>query len=200
MQREIRNKVHIRATVSSFDSTGGSSAIDRTASDYEDAREKVKKRELISTWTYNADIAKYMSRTQDLIYQGMTEDIETKEKAKHISYKGMEQLDFQIMLTDNYCVNPNSIHFCFPMKIKKSRNEASNTDTNLITVNNIFSHQIKEISATRFGHHKQLIRTFSPYGIYQYSKAMLKHLPKDSLKKQKKLSFTASSPSVLTKQ
>ena len=38
MQWEIRNEVHIRVIVSPFDSTGGSSAIDRTASDYEDAR------------------------------------------------------------------------------------------------------------------------------------------------------------------
>ena len=139
--------------------------------------------ELISMWIYNADIAKYIPRTQDLIYQGMTEDIETEEKATHISYKGMEQLDFQITLTDNYYVNPNSINICFSTKILKSRNEASNIDTDLITVNNIFPHLIKEISITRFGYNKQLIPTFSPYEIYQYSEAMLKHLPKDSLKK-----------------
>ena len=139
--------------------------------------------ELISMWIYNADIAKYIPRTQDLIYQGMTEDFETEEKAMHISYKGMEQLDFQIMLTDNYYVNPNSINICFSTKILKSRNEASNIDTDLITVNNIFPHLIKEISITRFGYNKQLIPTFSPYEIYQYSEAMLKHLPKDSLKK-----------------
>ena len=37
MQREIGNEVHIGATVSTFDSMGGSSAINRTASNYEDA-------------------------------------------------------------------------------------------------------------------------------------------------------------------
>ena len=42
---------------------------------------------------------------------------------------------------------------------------------------------IKEISVTKYGNDKQLIPTFSPYEIYQYSDAMLKHLPKDSLKK-----------------
>ena len=31
----------------------------------------------------------------------------------------MEQLDFQIQLTDNYYLNPNSVHMCFPIKIKK---------------------------------------------------------------------------------
>ena len=54
-----------------------------------------------------------------MVYHRMLEDIDTKEKAAHSSYKDMEQLDFQIMLTDNYYVNRNSIHLCFPMKIKK---------------------------------------------------------------------------------
>ena len=46
---------------------------------------------------------------------------------------------------------------------------------------------IKEISVTKYGNDKQLIPTFSPYEIYQYSDAMLKHLPKDSLKKIQKM-------------
>ena len=29
----------------------------------------------------------------------------------------MEQLDFQILLTENYYVNPSGIHICFPIKI-----------------------------------------------------------------------------------
>ena len=37
-----------------------------------------------------------------------------------------------------------------------------------------------------YGHDKQLIPTFSPYEIYQYSDTMLKHLQKDSLKKMEK--------------
>ena len=43
MLREIGNEVHIGETVSPFDSSGKSSAIDRTASEYENSREKVKK-------------------------------------------------------------------------------------------------------------------------------------------------------------
>ena len=43
MQREIGDEIHLGATVSPFDNVGGSSAIDRTASNYNDAKEKVKK-------------------------------------------------------------------------------------------------------------------------------------------------------------
>ena len=116
----------------------------------------------------------------------MLEDIDTKEKAAHSSYKDMEQLDFQIMLTDNYYVNPNSINLCFPMKIKKATNMLADIDSDMITVNSFFGHLVKEISITRYGHDKQLILTFFPYEIYQYSDTMLKHLPKDSLKKIEK--------------
>ena len=85
------------------------------------------------------------------------------------------------------------------MKIKKSSNEKRDIDSDIITVNNFFAHLIKEISITRYGNEKQLILTFSPYEIYQYSDSMLKHLPKTSLKKWKKLFFTANNPYILTK-
>ena len=64
--------------------------------------------------TYDVDIEKYIPGMLDIVYQGMIEDIDTKEKAAHNSCKEVEQLDFQIMLTDNYYVNPKSIHLCFP--------------------------------------------------------------------------------------
>ena len=72
------------------------------------------------------------------------------------------------------------------MKIFKKSNEALDTDDDLITVNNFFTHLVKEISVTKYGSDKELIPTFFPYEIYQYSDDMLKHLPKDALKKLKR--------------
>ena len=46
----------------------------------------------------------------------------------------------------------------------------------------------------RCGHDKQLIRTFSPCKIYQYSDAMLKDLRKDSLKKLEKTVLYSKQP------
>ena len=54
-----------------------------------------------------------------LVFQGMFEDIDNNEKVANASYKDMEELDFQILLPDNYYVNPSSIHICFLMKIRK---------------------------------------------------------------------------------
>ena len=69
------------------------------------------------------------------------------------------------------------------MKIKNSTNNADDTDDHLITVNNFLAYFIKEISITRYRNDNQLMPTFSPYEIYQYSDAMLKDLPEKSLKK-----------------
>ena len=94
----------------------------------------------------------------------------------------MEQLDFQILLTDNYYINPNSIHICFPIKIKKKTNQNLDRDTDLIRVNNFFTHFFKKISIPKYGRDKEFIPTFSPYEIYEYSDAMLKHVPADASK------------------
>ena len=64
------------------------------------------------------------------------------------------------------------------MKNKQKSNVDNDIGADLITVNNF----IKEISVTRYGNDKQLMLSFSPYEIYQYSDAMLKHLPKNALK------------------
>ena len=70
---------------------------------------------------YDADLAKYIPGLLDLAIQGMLDDIDTREKVAHLSYKVMEQLDFPILLTENYYVNPNSIHICFPIKLRKNQ-------------------------------------------------------------------------------
>ena len=151
MQWNISDKVFIRKNVSPFDNAGESDVIDRTASNYNHAKEKVQKiRELIKTRNYNADIAKYIFGVVEMKFQRMLEVIETREKVVRPSYKNMKEFDFQILLIDNYFVNPSNIHLCFPMKIKKSSNDASDIDDDLITVNNFFAPLIKEISVTKY--------------------------------------------------
>ena len=118
MERKISTEVELGQTVSPFESIDASSAINRTASNYLDAGDKVRKiRKLKETGTFDADITKYILGTLKLVFQGMLEDINTKEQPAHSSYRDMENLDFQILLTDNYYTNPNSMHLCFPMKI-----------------------------------------------------------------------------------
>ena len=113
MQRKIGTEVELGATVSPYDSIGASSAIDRSASNFLNAGEKVQKIwKLISTGIHDANML-------DLVYQGMLEDIDKKEQPAHISYKDMENLDIQIMLTNNYYTSSSSVRICFPTKIKQ---------------------------------------------------------------------------------
>ena len=137
MQRNISDKVFLGQNFSPFYIAGESDAIDRTASNYNEAKEKVQKiRELIKTGNYDADTAKSIPGLLKMKFQGMLEDVDTRGKVAHPSYKDMDELDFQILLTDNYYVNPSNIHLCFPMK-KKSSNQASDIDHDLITFNNL---------------------------------------------------------------
>ena len=132
-------------------------------------------------------------------FQGILENINARQKVVHPCYKDMEEIDFEVLLTDNYYRNLNSIHFCFPMKIKRATNEVNDVDGDLMIFNNFFPHLIKEIGITKYGSNKELIPTFSPYEIYQYSKSMMKHFPKDSLKRLEKTMFIAAHVLILTK-
>ena len=63
---------------------------------------------------------KFNSGKTDLVFQGMIENINTKEKISHISYKDMENLEFQIMFRNNYYANSKGMHICFSNENKKS--------------------------------------------------------------------------------
>ena len=183
MQRDISNRNKLGETLNPYDDARRSTAIDRTATNYNDAKEKVPKiRDLINIGKYDADLAKYIPGMLDFVFQGMLDDIDTRENVSHPSYKDMERLDFQIMLAENYYINPNSIHICFPTKILKKSNRDSDIDSHMITVNNFFAHWVKEVSVTKYGSDKELTPTFSPWEVYQYSDSMDKHLSSDALK------------------
>ena len=72
MQREISDKNTRGDTLSPINDARHSTAIDR----------------------YVADLAKYIPGLMDLAIQGMLDDIDTREKVAHPSYKDKEQLDF----------------------------------------------------------------------------------------------------------
>ena len=107
-------------------------------------------------------MVKYIPGLADLAIQGMLDDIDTREKVAHPSYKDKEQLDFQILLTENYYVNPSNIHICFSIKILKKSNNSLDIDDDMITVNNFFAHWVKGISITKYESDKELSPTFTP--------------------------------------
>ena len=75
------------------------------------------------------------------------------------------------------------MHLCIPLQIKKSTNTDADIDDDFMTVNNFFTHFIKEIDIRRYGDDIRILPTNSTVDIYRYSDAMLKHMPEDTLKK-----------------
>ena len=74
------------------------------------------------------------------------------------------------------------MHLCIPLQIKKSTNTDADIDDDFMTVNNFFTHFIKEIDIRRYGDDIRILPTNSTVDIYRYSDAMLKHMPEDTLK------------------
>ena len=70
MQREITDKVFLGQTDSPFEDAANSSNIDRTASNYTDAKEKVQKIKELSTGKYDEDIAKYTPESSRWNFKG----------------------------------------------------------------------------------------------------------------------------------
>ena len=76
MQRDISDKNTLGDTLNPINDIRRSIAIDRTTSNYNDAKEKVQKiRDLINMGKYDADLVKYIPGLADLAMQGMLDDI-----------------------------------------------------------------------------------------------------------------------------
>ena len=81
MQRDISNRNTLGETLNPIDDARRSTAINRTTSNYNDAKEKVQKiSDLINMGKYDADLAKYIPGLTDLAIQGMLDDIDTRER------------------------------------------------------------------------------------------------------------------------
>ena len=117
MQREISDKNTLGDTLNPINDARRSTAIDRTTSNYDDVKEKVKTiRDLINMEKYDADLAIYIPGLMDLAIQGKLDDIDTREKVAHPSYKDKEQLVFQILLTETIMLIHRISTFVFLLK------------------------------------------------------------------------------------
>ena len=160
MQREIGSEVKIGDSVIPFRSVRKSPAIDKTALDFDNTNLKIKKtRRLIEHGIYDADIARYIPGTLDLVFQGMIEKIKTIELPVHPWYKDKEVLDFELILDSNFYTNLKNLHICFPIYFKKLSNAAANLDVDIYPVNNFFAYWIKEIDILKYGRNQPLIPT-----------------------------------------
>ena len=132
MQREIGDEVQIGDLVTPLKSVGKLAAFDKTASDVDNASLKVTKiRRLIEKGIYDAEIARYIPGTLDLVFQGKFEKVKAIEQPADTTFKDKETLDFVLILDKNNYANLKSLHICFLVKFKKLSNVALDLDVNL---------------------------------------------------------------------
>ena len=183
MQREISDNVKLGSSVTPLQNVRKSPAVDKTASDFDNANLKVKKiRRLIEWGIYNADIARYITATLDLAFQRLIEKIMTIEQPADTTYSDKEILDFELILDNKYYTNLKSLHLCFPIRFIELSNITHKLDADIYPVNNFFAHWIREIDIMKYRTNKSIIPTTTPKEIYRYSDSMLKHLPRNTLK------------------
>ena len=91
MQQEISDDVKIGSSVTPFQSVRKSPAVYKTASDLDNANLKIKKiRRLIEWGIYDADIARYIPGTLDLVFQEIIEKIMTIEQPADTTFSDKE--------------------------------------------------------------------------------------------------------------
>lgn len=79
---------------------------------------------------------RYLTGMLPLRYQGITYTVRTKKVLADANYKDRQTLEFNIKLPVNHYMNQISIHICFLITIKKSKNDAKNLTANITTANN----------------------------------------------------------------
>ena len=115
-----------------FESVGNVRSIEKTASDFHIAREKIKKlKRLVDSGEYDADVARYTPGTLELAFQGMLDVTKTTEQVGHPSYKDKETFDFQLLLDKNLYTNLNSLHFVFTLRIRKAIEATAQIEANM---------------------------------------------------------------------
>ena len=86
------------------------------------------------------DLIRHIPEITKLAYQGQLEGTLKKKAYAYNTYKGHSVAEFNMKLTNNQYMNFRNVHLVFPMKIKKSTNNATNLDATVMTVNIFFGH------------------------------------------------------------
>ena len=71
---------------------------------------------------------------------GQLEGSLTKKAYADDTYKRHRVAEFNVKLTNNQYMNFHNVHLVFPIKIKKSTNNATNLDATVMADNNLFAH------------------------------------------------------------
>ena len=136
---------------------------------------------IFETGKASGELVRYLPGLTKPLYQGQLKGTTERKAFADDTYKDLKVAEYTIQLANDEYMNFHGVHLVFPMKIKKKSNVANNIRATEITVNNFFTHWIKEIDIKRLGDDIPILPTTNTIPIYRYSDRLLKHIPKDSL-------------------
>ena len=126
---------------------------------------------------------KYIPGLAEIGYQGQLYLTETKRKYADESCKSKKVIEFNTQFTANHYTNFQNVHLCFPIKVKSAADNDNVIAAGVITVNIFFAQWIKEIDIKKYGDDIPILPLTNTVDVYRYSDELLKHMPKDALKK-----------------
>ena len=113
--------------------------------------------------------------------QGQIARIEDQIIYADQAYTDMKMLQFSLRLPTNGYTNFSTMELVLPIYFAKKSNKATKLDATVCTVNNFFTHWVKEIDITRNNDHFKILPTNNITPIYDHARKILKHMSSDAL-------------------
>ena len=175
MQSKINNEVQFGQALNPLKNVAKVSSIDNT-SDLQDVFTKIDKlKKLWDDGNMDYDLIRYFIGMAKISRQMQIYSVHPQRVYVSPNTSDLRTFEFKMLLTVDAARN-----------FKKSMNTANNIDDDLMTVNNFFTHFIKEIDIRRYIRihdvDTRILPTNNTVDIYRYSDAMFKHMPNDALK------------------
>ena len=131
--------------------------------------------------SYN--IAQYIPGLAKVGYQEQLHSIETRRKYAGDTYKNKKIINFNVQIPKGHYTNFQNVHLCFILKFKSTPDNDNNIGAGLLTFSTFFPHCIEEIVINRYGDYIPILLLTNTVDITQCSDEILKHMPRDALKK-----------------
>ena len=123
---------------------------------------------IFQTGRLSYNMLKYICGLVKIGYQGQLHLTETKRKYVDEFYKSKKVIEFNVQLTANHFTNFQKVHLCFPIKIKSAAGNDKDITADVISVNNCYTHWIKEINIKRYGVDIPILLLTNTVNIYRY--------------------------------
>ena len=181
MQAAKSNRVKLGENLNPLEDATGVNSTEFSA-DIENLITKLDKlSDLYDSGKIDADVLRYILGMSKISYQGQIDWIETRRSYAASTYTDMQMLEFNIELTANHYTNFSNMVSRLPIAFRKKANKAQPIAATMRSVNNFFTHWIKDITVKRYGDDIAVLPINTTLDIYRYSESMLKHLPDEVL-------------------